>query len=129
MVKKILIGLAILGTIGAAYGYYQWNRKPESMTTRQAEATVSAQDLAAQYDDAKHLGKILQVNGTIQDVVNEGQKSSLVLATNDPLVTIVCELDSTVNSDEIPTGVDIVLRGQCDGKLTDVQLSRCVVVK
>jgi tRNA_anti-like len=129
MIKKILIGLVIAGAIGGTYGYYEWNRKPESMTTRTADVTVSAQDLATQYDDAKHLGKIVQVNGTIQDVVDEGQKSSLVLKTDDPMTNIVCELDSTENSDEIPMGINIVLRGQCDGKLTDVQLSRCVVVK
>jgi hypothetical protein len=128
MWKKILIGLIIAGGIGGAYGYYEWNRKPESMATRSADITLSATELANLYNDAQHLGKIMQISGKVENVSVENGKTTLTLTTGDPMTAISCELDPSVKEAVAPESA-VVVRGQCDGKLTDVQLSRCVLVK
>ena len=129
MLKKLLIFGLVAAVGGGIYGYKEWNRKAESMATRKPDATLAATDLATQYSDAVHLGKVIQVSGKLASSIVENGKTSLTLETGDPLTAVVCELDSTVQISSVSTGNNVVLRGQCDGKLTDVQLSRCVFIK
>ena len=129
MFKKILIIGSILAVVGGIYGYSEWNRKPASTESKKADKTLTANELAAQFDNAQHLGKVLEVSGKIASVETQNGVTNIVLETSDPMISISCEMEKEGETPSVKMGEDVVLRGQCDGKLTDVQMTRCIVLK
>jgi tRNA_anti-like len=126
---EIVLGITALTLLAGVYSYKEWTRTAESMGTRKAEIVAAAPSFAQTYDDAKHLGKIVEINGTVSSVSDLAGKKYLILDTGDPLVAISCEMDSTIQTLSVNEGSQTSVRCQCDGKLTDVQLSRCVFIE
>ena len=128
MLKKILY-IALVGVVvGGAYGYYLWNKAPTKTVDKKADFTLAATDLATQYSDAIHLGKIMEVKGKIAAIEIEKEVTNITLETADPMTAISCEMEKGSENPAVKTGDMITLRGQCDGKLSDVVLTRCIVV-
>lgn len=129
MLKKILY-IALVGVVvGGAYGYYLWNKAPTKTADKKADFTLAATDLATQYSDAIHLGKIVEVKGKIAAIETEREVTNIMLETADPMSAISCEMEKGSESPSVKTGDIVTLRGQCDGKLSDVVLTRCIVIK
>ncbi|MEO6038614.1 MAG: hypothetical protein ABIQ93_09375 [Saprospiraceae bacterium] len=134
--KKALLFLLIIGVVGVAIGYYQWNKPKENMTTSKAEATVDAAQLLTEYNDneaaanAKYLGKTIAVSGKVKETNREGGTVKVMLETGQDF-GVYCTLDSLAQHlrTDFPAGEAITLKGKCDGLNLDVQLSRCVEMK
>ena len=129
MIKKVLLVVVILGVLGGSYGYYLWNKKAPSTASRDSELTITAVELATQYDNAKHLGKVLQVKGKVAGVASENGATNITLETDDPMVSVSCEMESNTATPSVKEGDEVTIKGQCDGKLTDIVLTRCIVTQ
>jgi RecJ-like exonuclease len=131
MLRKILLIGVILTALGGGYGYYMWNKKPATMDSRTADITLTANDLAVQFDKDKHGGKVIAVKGKVTAVETIEGTTNITIETDDPLVSISCEMEKGAEPPSVKEGEEVTLKGQCDGKLemADVQLSRCIIVK
>lgn len=133
--KKVLFALLIIGIVGVAVGYYQWNKPKENMTTSKAEATIGAAQLLTEYNaneeaaNAKYLGKTIAVSGQVKETTREDGTVKVMLETGQDF-GVYCTLDSLAPQPrtDFPAGETITLKGKCDGLNLDVQLSRCVEV-
>ncbi len=132
--KKLLFALFGIGIVaGAAVGYYLWNKPHKNMSSTKAAYSIDAQSLFETYDadeaeaNQKYLGKVIAVSGVVSQIV-EGEKKTIVLATDNGVFGVKCELDpfSTVKFPEYKAGQQVTLKGECTGFLGDVVLVRCV---
>ena len=134
--RKALLALLIIGVVGIAVGYYQWNKPKENMATSKAEATIDATQLLTEYNaneeaaNAKYLGKTIAVSGKVKESSKEEGTVKVMLETGQDF-GVYCTLDSLAQHPrtDFPVGENITLKGKCDGLNLDVQLSRCVEVK
>ena len=133
-IKTVLIVLALLAAGGAATGYYLWNKPHRNVDAAQADFSVEATDLFAQYAsdetgaNPKYLDKIITVCGIVDDVTNEAGSVKVQLIGGGELGGVSCEMQagSTLVP---PKGSRVCVKGICTGYLMDVVLSRCVEVK
>lgn len=134
--KKVLLSLLAIGLIGAAIGYYQWNKPKEDMVASAAEARITAGALLTEYTadenaaNAKYLGKTIAVSGQVKEATTEDGTVKVMLDTGQDF-GVYCTLDSLAQHPRtsFPVGENITLKGKCDGLNLDVQLSRCVEEK
>jgi tRNA_anti-like len=129
MLRKILIAGVLLAIAGGSYGYYMWNKKTPSTASRTAEITISANELASKFDKDKFAGKLLEVKGKVSGVETADSTVNITLETEDPMVSISCELEKGAATPSVKESNEATIRGECDGKLTDVVLTRCIIVK
>lgn len=135
--KKILLSLLVVGLIGAAYGYYLWNKPHEDMGAAKADAALSAAQLLSEYTadetaaNGKYLGHTIAVSGTVKETTDEGGTVKVMLDAGDENFGVYCTLDSAFQHPRkiFPVGESVTLKGKCDGINLDVQLSRCVEQK
>ena len=135
--KNILIGIIAFATLGGAYGYYEWNRKHEDMASVKADMSLDAKAIFDEFSadensaNAKYLDKVIQVKGVVASTDKQGGSTVITLETGDPMGGVVCELDefSKQEKTDFQAGEEVVFKGTCSGKLSDVQISRCVLVK
>ncbi len=134
--KKIvllILGLAILGGI---YGYFQWNKPHQDIAASKEDLRIKSNDLliAFENDETKanelYLDKLIIVNGVIKELEkNEMGETTVILATENDMSSIICNLDPLVkhNSKSLKVGQSVNLKGLCSGYLMDVVLDRCVI--
>lgn len=133
MKKILLILIAIAVVTGAAGGYYLWNKPHKNMSKADAVHSVDANALLKEYEsdeaaaNAKYLSKIIEVKGEVAQVL-EGENTTIVLATENGIFGVKCELDphSKVEFPTYKAGDQVTLKGECTGFLGDVVLVRCV---
>jgi hypothetical protein len=129
MLRKLIYAALVVGVLGGAYAYREWNRKPESSSEKKADITITAADLTTQYDQAVHLGKMIEVKGKVSSIETENGVTNIALETADPMAAVSCEMEKGSQVPTVKQGDEVTLRGQCDGRLSDVILTRCVLVK
>jgi hypothetical protein len=134
MVKKILIAILVLGIIGAAVGYYEWN-KPHQKVEDSVGIALTAAQLSKEYAadekaaNAKYLNKAIEVSGMVSEVdKNQDGGLMVILDTGDPMTGVQCTMRDkgvTVNK-----GQTVTLKGFCSGSgITGVTLTDCVINK
>jgi anionic cell wall polymer biosynthesis LytR-Cps2A-Psr (LCP) family protein len=129
--KKILLVLLVLVLAGAGIGVYMWNKPPETVDNKKAEA-ITAEALAKAFTDneqkanAAYLNQVLDVTGTVAEVSkNQDGKTVIVLSVSDPLSGIQC----TMRDDGVQAqvGSAMTIKGFCNGYTLVVLLSDCIV--
>jgi hypothetical protein len=132
--KKIVFLLLAVGiALAGGIGYWLWNKPHQDMSKAGAAFALSAEELLAAYEadeaaaDALYLGKIVEVSGTVSQVV-EGENTTVVLGADEGIFGIRCELDpfSALAFPDYQAGEVVRLKGECTGFLGDVVLMRCV---
>ena len=129
MLRKILLTGLVLAVLGGSYGYYMWNKKIPSMSSRDATLVITANELGSQFDKDKHAGKVLSVKGRVTSVETEKETTNVTLETEDPMVSISCEMEKGAATPSVKAGDEVTIKGQCDGKLMDVVMTRCIMTK
>lgn len=135
--KNILIGLVAILAFGAGYGYYLWNKPPQDMASAKVDLSLDAKALYDEFSkdentaNAKYLDKVIQVKGTVASFDKQNGTSLIMLDSGDPMGGVACELDPLTShtKTEFQEGEEVIFKGTCSGKLSDVQISRCVLVK
>ena len=132
--KKVILGILILVIIGAAYGFYLYNKKTPSLENTQPFMSLTADELYQSFSldetDAtkKYQGKVLQVSGKILSISQSDSISNIILNAEDALFGgINCSFNSLGSMPK--KGDEIQVKGRCQGYLTSVILNNCVIVK
>lgn len=128
--KKIIIGILLLGVIGAFVGYKIYNKPHIDVSEVVADITISSNNILEEFtaDEAKanskYLEKIVAVSGEIAEIKIEKEKGIITLKTNDDFASILCHLslDATKKMNSLKVGQTITLKGICTGFLMDVIL-------
>lgn len=137
IMKKILIALLLVCTVGFATGYYLYNKPSKGIESVKADVSIDAPTLFGSYENdentsnQKFLGKILEVEGVVQSMncLRDGN-SSITLRTNNEMFGVICNLDSLHAKDVVyKEGEKVKLKGVCTGMLMDVILIKCIAVK
>jgi hypothetical protein len=108
--KKILITLIVLAIIGASYGYYMYNKPVESLENKEADVTIAADQLIADYEsdektaNEKYLGKVVVVSGKIAGITNEEGKKKVNLETSNPISAVICEMEGNKKTENLKAG-------------------------
>ena len=139
-IYKILAGLAIIGILaGAGMYWYAFMRPHTNMLKAEAEVKLSASDLFNDFSsneaaaNTKYIGKIIEVTGNIVQVNTDETQTSIIL--EDELFGVSTYLDSSFVASnpnliqEINPNQSVTIRGQCDGMLSDVVISRAVIIQ
>lgn len=137
MKRNIIIAILSVGLLGGMYGYYLWNKPHQDMASAKADMALDAKSIYDEFSkdetaaNAKYLDKVIQVKGTVASVDKQNGTSLILLDSGDPMGGVACELDplATHAKTEFQEGEEVVFKGTCSGKLSDVQISRCVLVK
>jgi hypothetical protein len=138
MLRKILAIVAVLLVIGAAVGYYMWNKPHRTAEDEKPAATLTADELFNQFNsdaagsNAKYLDKVIQVSGVVNSVkTTENNETKIALQTPDEMgiAEISVILKAGEKADQIKDGTTVVLKGICSGFNTDVELRQAVIIK
>lgn len=133
--KKIIIPIVVIALIGAAIGYYMYNKPVESLNNKTADVTVTADQLLADYEsdeataNGKYLGKVVQVTGKVTEVSNQEGKNKIHFETSNPISVVITELDEGNTLEGVNAGDEATVKGLCSGYLSDVILVRSSIVK
>lgn len=134
--KKLLPVLLLILLAIAGYAYYQYNKKPTDVKQADAQYTIAANALVQEYDNeeaanAKYLDKIITVSGHVAEVTTDAGSATVILKSDDPMAAVTCSFyDSEVEKVKpLQTGDAVTIKGQCTGKLSDVVLNKCSMVK
>ena len=138
MLRKILAIVAVLLVIGAAVGYYMWNKPHRTAEDEKPVATLTADELFNQFNtdaagsNAKYLDKVIQVSGVVNSVkTTETKETKIALQTPDEMgiAEISVILKAGEKADDIKDGTTVALKGICSGFNTDVELRQAVIIK
>lgn len=137
---KIVLTLFVAGLLAAGGVYwYAFMRPHKNMLKAKPAFVMDASNLFNDFSnnestaDKKYLGKVVQITGKVVDVKNENDETAVTL--EDDLFGVSTYLDSTYVADNprivaaLDTGKIVTLRGQCDGMLNDVVISRAVIIQ
>jgi len=139
-VKKIIAySFLLIVIIGGSIGIYMYNKPHADISKMTPDFVIEAKLLFEEFESdeqmasQKYIDKVLQVNGTLVEV-NWDTDGSVILSLEDFLFGVSCSIDSSTATttliaiDKLSPGDQISVKGQCDGMLTDVKLSHCILV-
>lgn len=137
--KKILLGLILVASVAAGYGFYLYNKKPADVRTLTADYTLTASALLADFNkdeaaaNVKYLDKVLAVKGIVTEVKLDpvSGQATVTLDSGDPMAAVTCSFynDEAASLKTIVQGASVVIKGNCTGKLMDVVLNKCSLEK
>jgi hypothetical protein len=140
VIKYLLISVAGIGLIALLIGIYLFNKPQPGITKQKTEYIVDALSLMTEYRldeekaNAKYLGKILEVSGEVM-AIESSMDGSVSYSLEDPLFGVTCTINGTEQEAmqgrgiEVKKGTLVTMKGRCDGVLTDVRISDCVVME
>ena len=136
--KNIIAFGFVLLILAAGYGFYQYNRQPADIRQESADTKIDAVDLAEAFNqneesaNRNYVDKVLLVSGKLKQIdYNSSDQATMHLDTGDPLVSVICSFykEETQALKNIATGTNVQVKGVCNGKLMDVVLNKCSMVK
>ena len=136
MFKKIIFSLFIIGIVLAAGVYYYvfvYAVNNKRQASDQVAIVIAADSLTAHFTNneslanTKYLNKVLQVSGVILETgVNQEEKSTVTLGTEGAFSNVFVTFK---NKELLKKGDIIIVKGFCNGFLSDVVLVDGIVVK
>lgn len=134
--KKIIIGIIVLGIIGAFIAYKMYNKPHVDVAEASADITISANKILEEFStdetaaNSKYLEKIVEVKGVITETKIEKEKGIISLKTNDDFGSVLCHLSetSTKKMSALKEGQTITVKGICTGYLMDVILVKSEII-
>jgi len=134
--KKIILGILVVGIVGAFVAYKIYNKPHLDITEASADITISANNLMQDFSsdentaNTKYLDKIIQVKGVISETKIENEIGIITLKTNDNFGSILCHLskEATKKINTLKEGQTITVKGICTGYLMDVILVKAEII-
>lgn len=140
VIYKILILLFVTAIIiGSGVYWYAFMRPYQNMLKAKPEFELSATNLFSEFNEnetnanAKYLGKVIEITGRVVELKTTNDQLAIVL--EDELFGVRTFIDSSFYStnkqifESINPGTSVTIRGQCDGMLNDVIISRAVIIR
>jgi tRNA_anti-like len=130
--RAIIILVLVAASVGGWYAYSEYNRGVESTAEESAAATLKAEQLVADFvadenaANAKYVGKVVQVTGTVKSV--EG--NTVLVEAGPDGAEVSCTFDAQPLARQ---ATPVIIKGECagfDGLISaQVQLVRCAIVE
>ena len=132
--KRIIFILVLAGgLLGGWYAWSEYNRRPEGASDAAVAHALSATELIAAFeaDEQGALNRfsdgVLQVNGELIEVEDQGEKVNLHLTGEGPMSRVTCEFDAA-SAPTVEPGEQLTIKGFCAGFTGfDVILQRCAL--
>ena len=133
--KKIIVFILLILMIGGAIGFYQFNKKVESLENTAADYSLSSDDLFDAFDQdesnaqAKFAGKVIEVKGEVLRMNQNDSTQSLSLKAVNSMMGggVNCSFPKPIEGVNI--GDVVRVKCECQGYLMDVVLNNCVLIK
>ncbi len=139
-IHKILILLFVTALlIGGGVYWYAFMRPHQNMLKAKPEFELSAKNLFSEFNEnetnanAKYLGKVVEITGKVVELKTTNNQTAIVLEYE--FFGVRTFIDSSFYStnkkafESINPGQFVTIRGQCDGMLNDVIISRAVIIR
>lgn len=135
--KKYIIGAILVLVLGGGwYIYREYTRKPLNAGQMDADFSASAKDLQAEFDDEdaalkKYQNKVIEVSGTVSDISTNEKSTDISLETNDPMTAVTIQVlpEEKEKAKKYKAGDKITVKGICNGKLSDIELNKGVIIQ
>ncbi|MFT4525879.1 MAG: hypothetical protein ACI9FU_000297 [Granulosicoccus sp.] len=135
--KKVVIGILVACLIGGFVAYKMFNKPHRDIDAESAVATVSADDLFADFEadeaaaNASYLDQVIEVSGTIDEVSEDAEGNTVVILAAETAMMggVSATIDPSVSEFSASPGAAITLKGRCTGMLMDVVLTNCFPVE
>ncbi|HRP55908.1 hypothetical protein [Agriterribacter sp.] len=135
MRKKIIPFLA-LAAVCLVVAWYWYNKPREGVAGKDTELSVSAALLYEDYNadetaaNKKFLNKVIEVKGTVDGIIRNGNDAVLMLGVQPGGAGISCFFSpaSALGSNHVKKGMEIVVKGKCTGFNMDVNLTDCIII-
>jgi Cu/Ag efflux protein CusF len=135
VMKKILVIVLLVIVAAGLYGLYLYQKKPLDTHQHVADYELSAIDLTREFNadearaSSKFADKIVSVTGVAKEV--ERKSLTVFLKGSDQLTMVSCSFYVADSSQlaGIHEGDIISVKGKCTGKLSDVVLNNCTLLK
>lgn len=143
--KKKLWRLAGTGVFFAmvAVGFVYWYgflRKETPIEKMKPDFELTADSLFSVFSAGekaateKFGGTILLLKSTVVSIEKD-EKGNVTVTLVDPMMGVTCTIDSLqavkqkTDIGALRAGQPVTIKGRCDGMLTDVKISKCMIVK
>lgn len=129
--RTIILFILSIVFIGIAYGLYLYQKPVPSIASKKADFVLAPEEILSDFEEnetvanAKYLDKIIEVEGKIATIKDS---RSIYLVTDNPLSSIIFEMERPIKEDDLEKGDQIVLKGVCSGYLMDVVMTRSVII-
>ncbi|MFA5814415.1 MAG: hypothetical protein WC865_02200 [Bacteroidales bacterium] len=137
-----LAGIGVfLALVAAGFVYwYGFLRKEKSIEKMKPDFELTADSLFSVFNadekaaTEKFGGKTLLLKSNVVSVEKD-EKGNVTLTLVDPMMGVTCTIDSLqvvkqkTDIDALREGQPVTVKGRCDGMLTDVKISKCMIVK
>jgi hypothetical protein len=133
--RQIILSVIIVCLlIAVAWGFYLYNKPHTSAEGKSTDATLSADSLYNAFTKNEaaankvFMNKILEINGTVQDITMSNRRPVVLLNTGQ-VGSINCEMaiDSAKVFSTLHKAAQVTIKGKCSGYLMDVNLVDCVI--
>lgn len=137
--KIIVVLLALAVVAGAGAYWYTFMQPAKDFSKLKPDYTLNAEQLFSDFSgdetaaNSKYIGKVVELTGKVVTVNTDSTQVSIVL--EDQLFGVSTYLDAgfcAANPEmlrAVRAGQTITIRGQCDGMLNDVVISRAVIIR
>jgi DNA/RNA endonuclease YhcR with UshA esterase domain len=134
--KKIIIGILVLGMLGAFVAYKIYNKPHVNVAEASTDISISAEKILADFSadeitaNSKYLEKIIEVKGVVSELNIEKEKGIITLKTRDDFGSVLCHLseEATKEMSVLIEGQTITVKGICTGYLMDVILIKSEII-
>jgi hypothetical protein len=133
--KKTIVIILILGIVGAAFGFYFYNKPRAGVDGLTAEYTTDAASLFAEYNadensaNAKYLGKPIEVTGKVKSFGTDDRGTmNIMIDAGNEMGSVNCQFEKR---DQMPApveGKEVMIKGFCSGLLIDVVMVDCQMI-
>ena len=136
-IKYIIIFVLVIVLIGII-GFLTFLYAPKAnVNNKKAFQNVTAIDLYSQFDtdeqasNAKYIGKIIAVKGSIGEMEEDENGSTVILLEAGEIGGVLCTLEKsqTEKGKTLTFGDTITIKGMCTGMLNEVILNKCIILE
>ena len=140
--KKVFIAIGIMALVAGLYGYMEYTRGSKDLQYTKADHLTIAKDLIKEFEEnekaanEKFINKIIAVNGSVKDVIKDGDKSyTVMLGDTAGTSSVRCSMDANHQPEAalLQLRGDVTIKGICTGFNaddllgSDVILNRCII--
>ena len=131
--KITVLILLLIILVGGTIAYRMFTKPNRDVATEKGIVIPAAQ-LVTEFQEnesaanVKYLNKPIEVSGTVSNVAqNQEGITTVLLSSNDAMTGVFCTLKE--NNPNIKIGTQVVIKGICNGMLSDVRLGEAILVK
>ena len=142
--KKFFAAISMLVLVAGSYGYMEYTRGSKDLLYTKADYISIAKDLIKEFEqnekaaNEKFINKVIAVNGTVKDVIEDGDKFyTVMLGDGASTSSVRCSMDANHQSEAalLQLQRNVTIKGICTGFNaddllgSDVILNRCIIEK